>query len=181
MVYTNVFDLINAELKKTKVAYLLIGGFAVNSYGVTRQTLDVDFMITADDDAKVQAVLKANGYQEVQRQDVFVRFKSPRSEWMDLDFMFVDRQTLEAMVKEGNRVQIAGHEFIVPSLMHLIALKLHSLKHNSKMREYKDMVDILRLIEINRIDVNNEDFKTLCVKYGSQELYDKIVENTGKQ
>jgi hypothetical protein len=42
--YPTVFHLISAVSKKTGVFCILIGGFAVNYYKVTRQTADVDFL-----------------------------------------------------------------------------------------------------------------------------------------
>ena len=178
MEYATVFDLVSTEFKKERLDYLLIGGFAINSYGVTRQTMDVDFMITASDYPKALAVLKAHGYEEAYRQDVFSRLKSSRPEWMDVDFLFVDRQTLEPMVRDGKKVEISGHEFTVPSLDHLIALKLHSLRYNPKIREYKDLLDILKLIQRNQMDVRAEAFRNLCLKFGTEEIYRKILEKT---
>lgn len=178
--YPTAFDLIAGEFEKAGLSCLLIGGFAVNSYGVTRQTLDIDFMIAGDDYAGIKQLLEEKGYAESQRQEIFARLKSPRPEWMDIDFMFVDRETLGPMIAAGQKVKIAGHEFTVPSLDHLIALKLHSVKHNRKMREYKDMLDILRLVEKNRINVGAEEFRKLCLKFGSADLYDDIVRKSGE-
>ncbi len=41
------------------------------------------------------------------------------------------------------------------------------LKHNPKLREYKDMPDIIELIKVNKVDVKSAEFKELCLKYGS--------------
>ena len=71
---------------------------------------------------------------------------------------------------------IAGRKFTVPSVEHLIALKLHSIKNNPKLRENKDMADIVELIGVNKIEVRKDSFRDLCLKYGNKELYDKILE-----
>lgn len=41
-----IFHLISEIFKKNNVNSVLIGGFAVNYYKVTRQTADIDFLIT---------------------------------------------------------------------------------------------------------------------------------------
>lgn len=38
------------------------------------------------------------------------------------------------------------------------------------------MLDIIELIKVNKVDVKNAEFKELCLKYGSEEFYQKILE-----
>jgi len=174
--YPTVFHLIAQIFEKTGVSGVLIGGFAVNYYKVTRQTADVDFLITEDDFGKISGLLEKDGYKKDYIQEVFARFKSDRLYLMDLDFMFVDRGTLDKIINSGKEISIAGQKFIIPCVEHLIALKLHSLKHNPKLREYKDMLDIIELIKVNKVDVKGAEFKELCLKYGTEEFYQKILE-----
>jgi hypothetical protein len=65
---------------------------------------------------------------------------------------------------------------MVPSLSHLIALKLHSIKYNPKLRLTRDLPDIINLIRINELNHKNPDFKELCLKFGTEEIYNKILE-----
>ena len=90
--------------------------------------------------------------------------------------MFVDQETLTKIISEGERFKIVGQTFTVPSLFHLMALKLHSIKFNSKIRLTKDLPDIINLIRINEVDIKDKKFKDLCLKYGPVGIYDKIVE-----
>ncbi|MCX5751707.1 MAG: nucleotidyl transferase AbiEii/AbiGii toxin family protein [Candidatus Saganbacteria bacterium] len=175
--YPTIFHLISTISKKEGISCVIIGGFAINFYKVTRATADVDFLITKEDFNKILVFLEKAGYKEDYTQKVFTRLKSSdRASLMDVDFMFVDKETLDGIVKEGKEVSIAGQKFMVPSLNHLIALKLHSLKHNLKIRENKDLPDIIDLIRINKINFKGKEFKALCLKYGTEEIYCKIVE-----
>jgi len=176
MKYPTIFHLISAVFDKGGVTGILVGGFAVNYYKVTRQTADVDFLITEEDFGRISSLLEKEGYEQDYRQKVFVRLKADKLYLMDLDFMFVDKETLDKIIKEGKQISIAGQRFIVPSLMHLIALKLHSIKYNPRLRENKDLSDIVDLLRINKIKVKNNEFKNLCLKYGTEELYNKILE-----
>ena len=63
----------------------------------------------------------------------------------------------------------------VPSLKHLMALKLHALKNNQIYREYPDLVDLINLVRFNKVDVTKNGFRELCLQYGNRALYDKIV------
>ena len=109
-------------------------------------------------------------------QEVFARFLGNTSYLMDVDFMFVDRSTLDKILKEAGSLTISGQKFVVPSLNHLIALKLHAIKNNEKNRLMKDLPDIVNLIKNNGIDVRNEDFKNLCLKFGTENLYQRLLE-----
>lgn len=171
-----VFHLISTISKKIDICCVLIGGFAVNYYKVTRQTADVDFLITKADFEKISPLLKKAGYKQNFTQEVFTRLKSNKLYLMDLDFMFVDKDTLDKIIKDGRKISIAGQKFIIPSLNNLFALKLHSLKYNFLIRENKDLPDVINLIRINKVNFKSKQFKQLCLKYGTEEIYRKIVE-----
>ncbi|NQU17906.1 MAG: nucleotidyltransferase [Candidatus Saganbacteria bacterium] len=173
-----VFHLISDYSKEKGISCILIGGFAVNYYKVSRQTVDVDFLITKEDYQKLIGLLEEAGYkQDFGQKDVFAHFRSKDElSLVDIDFMMVNNDTFDGMLKEGKRTKIAGREFIVPSLNHLIALKLHSLKHNFKLRENKDLPDIISLIRANQIDYKSKELKDLCLKYGTEEIYKIIIE-----
>ena len=176
MKYSTVFDLVSSVCSKRKIPYVLIGGFAVNYYKVTRQTADVDFLITKEDFDKIIGLMEKEGFKQDYAQEVFARLTAPKPYFMDLDFMFVEKETLGKIIKQGKVAGIAGQKLMVPCLNHLIALKLHAVKHNPKIREYKDLADIIELIKVNKVDVKDNAFKDLCLKYGTEELYGKILE-----
>jgi len=172
----SVFHLISDFTHEQGALCVLIGGFAINHYRVTRQTADVDFLITKEDFDKIVGFLEKAGYKKALFQENFAQLESSRLSLLDVDFMFVDKDTLNKIIKEGDKIKIVGQTFTVPSLYHLIALKLHSIKHNSKVRFFKDFPDIINLIRINEIDIQDKKFKQMCCKYGTEELYKKIVE-----
>ena len=169
-----VFHLLSSELGQERIPCVLVGGFAVNHYRVTRHTADVDLLITQEDFSKVLPLLKKAGYSATFKQDVFARLQNKDSRFMDVDFLFVDKNTLSAILKAGKEIAIAGKQFVVPSLEHLLALKFHAMKSNPKEREYRDLPDVVGLIQRNSVDFRAEKFRDLCLRYGSEKLYQKI-------
>ena len=141
MKYPTIFDLVEEEFGKAGIPYVLVGGFAVNFYQVTRHTADVDFMMDENDYEKAALILKDAGYSEFHHESLFARFDGSPHYSIIVDLLFVDRT------------------ITIPSLMHLIALKLHALKNSPERREEKDMPDILRLIRTHQVDVNTTEFK----------------------
>ncbi|MFH1692031.1 MAG: nucleotidyl transferase AbiEii/AbiGii toxin family protein [Candidatus Omnitrophota bacterium] len=178
MDYAKAFHLVAKAFKKATVPCVLVGGFAINFYRVTRSTLDIDFLITKEDFVKIKKVLIAGGYAEEFITDVAVRF-SNKKEALDIDFMIVDDQTREKIVQDGKSVEIVGEKLVIPSINHLIALKLHAIKCNQKNRVWKDLPDIIRLVQMNHMDYKGKPFKELCLKYGNHAIYRMIMEGCG--
>ena len=85
---------------------------------------------------------------------------------------------MEGVLTETGEAQVMSEKFRVPSLNHLIALKLHALKNNLPHRELRDLRDIIELVKQHKIDVKTESFRNLCQKYGTEEVYKKICELT---
>lgn len=173
MKHPTVFDLFSDIFKKADIKCVLIGGFAVNHYKVTRDTIDVDFLCTKESYNKINNLLNEEGYIIKRIEENFVQLRNERNLLMDVDFMFVSQETLDKIEGAGVLVSIAGKKFKIPSLLHLIALKFHSIKNNPK-REITDLPDVVRLIVNNDVDVDNSDFKNICLKYGTKELYKRI-------
>ncbi|MBF0532797.1 MAG: nucleotidyltransferase [Candidatus Omnitrophica bacterium] len=175
----SIFHLIAEIVQNNNVSCVVIGGYAVNHYKVARQTADIDFLITQEDLKKILSSLETAGYKLGESQENFAHFTGGQLSFMDIDFMFVDRETLEKITAEAQELKIAGQSFLVPSLYHLIALKLHSIKFNRKSRILKDFPDIVNLIRVNKIDIREEEFQKMCLKYGDQNLWDQIQEAAG--
>jgi len=173
MKYPTVFHLVSAEFEKAKIPFILIGGFAVNAYKVSRNTNDIDFLIIDRDYTKVREIMERNGYDKKEENEVFARYHASDLRFIDIDFMFVDFQTFEKFLKESMELELAGKSYHVPSLFHLIALKLHALKNNSN-RQFKDLPDILALIKNNDLNINTDEFRQLCLKFGTVEIYNNI-------
>ena len=178
MKYPNVFHMIADIFNKEKTTCVLIGGFAVNFHGVQRSTMDVDFLTTKEDFDAALGLLEKEGYKKFFENENFAQFENNKEYISHLDIMFVDQDVLKKIVKEGKQVNIASQDFKVPSLFHLIALKLHAIKFDKK-REYKDLMDIVDLIRNNKVDIRSAEFKNLCLKFGTEELYSRILSHLG--
>jgi hypothetical protein len=174
--YPNVFYLISDIFNKSKVGAILIGGFAVNHYKIARQTAVMDFLIVKEDYERIDDLLQKEGYTPYSTHEIFIRLKNREPSFFDIDFMFIDKETFEKIQKVGHEIEILGNKFTIPSLDHLIAFKLHSIKYNPKNREFRDLPDIINLIRLNKVDFKNESFRELCLKFGNEDLYSKILQ-----
>lgn len=175
------FKMVSDACQKCGSAVILIGGHALSSRGCQRATLDVDFMITERDYGKLKPYLSAEGYRETARTNVAAKWSASSDDLVDIDFIFVDDPTFQGIKKESRTENYDDREILVPSVEHLIALKLHAIKQQPAERELKDLSDIVELIKANQLNVTSEAFKTMCAKFGTSEIYHKILIYTKNQ
>lgn len=174
MNYPTVFDLIADVFGRAGIPYVLAGGFAVNAHHVTRQTLDVDLLIATDNLEKASCALQKAGYQKGLESPVVARLKGDGKLFLDIDLMLIEPGTFQKILKQSQKLTIAGRSFSVLSLEHLIAMKFHALKNDPKSREPKDLLDIIQLARRNGIDPGGPQLRKICESYGTPELFKKI-------
>lgn len=161
--------------REQETLFLIVGGWALNAHGVSRQTLDVDLLIQDSSLPAVEQILSMHGYAKVYEADLFAKFRAEDPTLMDIDCLLTDARTVGKMLSESLTTKMGGVDFTVPSLSHLIAMKLHALKHNAHRRYERDLPDIVALVRVNNLDVRGDDFKDLCLSFGTPELHRDIV------
>src|SRR5437588_13118675 len=138
------FDL----LAKCSQPFLIVGWHALVAHGVVRQTIDIDCLIIAEDEGAFAAGLKEGGYVSMARTENFARYAGKSSDMPEIDILFVDRSTFKKLQEAAIPLHRAKHEFLVPGLAQLIALKLHAIR-NQPQREARDLHDIAELLRLN--------------------------------
>jgi hypothetical protein len=175
MHFQEVLGRLAEESRAQGIGLVLVGGWAMNAYGVSRQTLDIDFVCDEKSLAQVGKTLSGCGYQPIYRSDLFAKFRSGEEGLFDIDVLFVSSDTLSLLSSGGMELAVGNVAFRVPRLLDLIAMKLHAMKHNAARRSTKDMSDVVALIVANGVDVRADSFRSLCAKYGSAGIYDTIL------
>jgi hypothetical protein len=170
----SVLQLLGEYLEKGP-AVLLIGGYALQAYGVVRQTLDVDFLVCEGDSPALGRILEGEGYREAARTETFVRYTHSPLYLMDVDLVLVDRQTFDSLIEDSIEFHLGQTRFRVPSLSHLMALKLHAANQRPE-RVLRDMSDIVALMRANPDVVSEYELQTLCARHGSEGIFTKLKE-----
>ena len=127
-----------------EISFVLVGGHALNAYGVARQTGDVDIAVRHADREVWRAILTSLGYRLFHDHPSFMQFSAPSPDAWPVDLILVDEETFNGLYRDGREVELGAARVIVPSVDHLLALKLHVLKQRQPEREMKDLDDILR-------------------------------------
>lgn len=170
-------EFLAGELAGKKAEALLIGGHALAAYGVMRQTLDVDLMIAEEARGTLKNIFSCSGYEEKIRTENFSRFIHPSPVLVDVDVLCVEKDTFGKMLKQSviHRLGNRRHEFRVPSLKHLISLKLHAAG-NDPDRKYRDKADITELLKANPGGVSAEELEYVCGEHGPEGIFKELEE-----
>lgn len=155
--------------------FLIIGGHAINVYGISRQTGDLDLMVPLRAKPLWLELMKKLRYQEGQSDQRFSRFRAVQLDNWPIDLMYVDDKTFESIYKDSIQSDFGPTLARVISAAHLLILKLHALKYYQEHRFTKDYSDLRALMIKLDENVEGEEFKGKCLKYASPQLYERIL------
>ncbi len=170
------------EILRTIVLYVegkdmpfaVIGGHAVNAYGIARHTADLDLAARSSDrDAWFTLMGKLN-YTVGQSDGQFAKFSPGSLAAWPIDFMFVDDDTLSKLLDDSVETTFGAARARVVSARHLATLKIHSLRHFQAHRYAKDLSDLVSLLRSGNTGLSDSDLKDLCVRYADVTLYERL-------
>ena len=164
-----LFDLIS----RFERPLLIIGGHALTVHGVMRQTVDLDCLIAVENRDAFDNHLRGGGFTQVSATENFARYTHQSDMAPDVDILFVDAPTLEKLLASATPLHRGEVELQVPSLPHLIALKLHAIRNNPA-REAGDLGDIVRLLAANPRAVCAEELAAICQRFGPEGIEAKL-------
>jgi hypothetical protein len=169
----NTPEIIAVCAERTQKPFLMIGGHAVIAHGHPRTTVDLDLLVCRTERQNWAEVLAAIGYEAEHVHENFEQYRSIKGD-IDLDLMFVNEATFEGMLNGSQEFNFGHVPVRIPSLQHLIALKLHVLKQGLEHRMQGDLDDVIQLVLANRVDLDQPEWNHVFERYGDHELYEKV-------
>ena len=133
-------------------------------------------LIAKEDRPLWESLVQQLGYSVFHDGGTFLQLSPANGAGWELDLMLVSRQTLEKMLAEAQVSDNGGAPVLIPSLAHLLALKIHALKHGQGARALKDLNDVLELVSANHLDVRADSFRALFEKHGDMTLYERVLQ-----
>jgi predicted nucleotidyltransferase len=154
--------------------FLIIGGNAVIAYGYPRMTSDVDLLVREKDRRAWDELIVPIGYRAHQINRAFHMYSPIPRELPPLDLMLVDDATFEKLSADATEIVLAEKTVRIPSLRHLIAMKLHALRSGQPHRREKDMGDVLTLMQVNSVDLASPEYVEILTRYATADLAAEI-------
>lgn len=161
--------------------FLVCGGHAVNAYQVIRKTGDLDLVVRERDVPEWRGQLVALGYATFHEDGAFVQLSPPTSTGWPIDLLIVDDGTFDTMKGVARTFTFGGIACSIPSIEHLIAMKLHALRFSGEARMRKDGIDVIELAEANGIDLLGDAFRALCDRFADARVYERVLQYAGKR
>ncbi len=136
--------------ERERLHYALIGGFALGVWGVTRATVDIDFLTLRDEMPKVDGVMSDLGYACRHRSENVSQYVSSESLFGEVDFLHAFRKPAMRMLADAVAKPVFQGEFSVRVLIpeDLVGLKVQAMANNP-LRKTRDLADIEELLNLH--------------------------------
>ncbi len=162
-----------------RISLFLIGGYALQAYGVVRQTLDVDALVCDVHAMTLDAAMSQAGYKAVARSEIFTRYRHPSMLLPDVDILYVSSDTASTIADQARECTLGEVICLVPSLPHLLSMKLHAITSNPE-REARDVADIIELLRANPESIGKAELHRLCTRYASESVWERVRSSCGR-
>jgi len=132
-------------LKRTKTAYCIVGGLAVNAFVEPVVSLDLDVVIESKDIDQVSKEIVDKGFK-VERFEHSLNLTSSKS---DLRIQIQTDSRYQEFLSRASSKEVLGYKMNVASIEDVLQGKVWAyLDEKSRMsKRQKDLADIVRLIE----------------------------------
>jgi hypothetical protein len=170
----NILQQIAPRALRSQTPFLMIGGNAVIAHGFPRQTVDLDLLIQTQDRAAWHDLVTSLGYVPYHLLTNFLMYNAETATMPPLDFMLVSSETFAKLASDAIVVSVAGEQVKIPSLRHLIALKLHALRSGESHRHERDMLDVVTLLQLHGIELASPDYAEIFQRYATEAVRAEI-------
>jgi len=159
---------LETRLRGARVDYVVIGGLALNAYNYSRQTIDVDIVLTEADFQRFVSEFGGTIYRRVPRLPR--RFVDPASE-VAIDVLIAGQLAGRTSMNQSVRfpdpkVAVVQGDLRTVSLARLVELKLVTWR-------YKDWGDVVELIRHNDLSDSFADQLDPNVRTAFRECFDQ--------
>jgi hypothetical protein len=172
----------NAEAEGLET--ILVGGNAINLHAYFRTTFDIDLLVREADVELWVFFFQEHGYAVFNRSLNFVRLRSAPdpAAALPIDLLLADKQTFDKILEQSRRCDIGnGLRLAIPSPLHLLAMKLHSLRNPERLEHGVDLLDVKHLIKTAKIDIFSKEFRDIVDRYATDSVRARILpEVTGE-
>lgn len=170
----SLLQTISHQAGQAGLPFLVIGGYAVMAHGFVRATDDLDLLVQSARRDQWRQFLKGLGMEVFREAPAFMQFNPPPGARIPVDLMFVAEEVFQRMRADARPAEVEGAALGVVSLLHLIALKCHAIRHANRLRGIKDLEDLIQLIALNGLNLNEPELRSIILKHGTQRLYERL-------
>jgi predicted nucleotidyltransferase len=167
-------DLVS-DFNERDVPYAMMGGSALGALGISRATMDVDFLVARDALPQVDEIMQRRGYRLRFRSENVSHFAADSLGLGQVDFLHAFREISTGMLRRALEVPAFAGSLRIRTLQpeDIVGLKVQALT-NDPRRERRDLADIELLAERYSGEIDWERVREYFALFGRLELYDEI-------
>ncbi|MBI3589884.1 MAG: nucleotidyltransferase [Candidatus Melainabacteria bacterium] len=179
MDFVFVFEYLFKEFQKENIDFAIIGGIALQAYGLARATQDIDLLVLVDNKDKVKEIMTKGGFSLLHESNDVLNFVGGRPALGRVDFLLAQRKYAFEMLKRAVEKNVLDGKFKVKlvKVEDQIGLKVQS-SSNDQTRYHQDMADIEELIKNNASELDMNIIKEYFSIFNRIEELDKIIKGT---
>lgn len=150
-----VFERLLNLFHESNIRYALIGGFAIGLHGVSRSTVDIDFLVHRGDLTKINEIMKKLGYDCVYSSENVSQFISSLKVFGEVDFIHAFRDISVKMLERAEDKKIFNDTLAIKVLKveDIIGFKVQAMA-NDESRKAIDIGDIEALMTLHKAAID---------------------------
>ena len=177
MDFVKVFEYLLKEFQKENIDFAIIGGFALQAYGLARATQDIDLLVLVDNKDKVKEIMIKGVLNLLHESNDVLNFIGSKPALGRVDFLLAQRKYTHEMLKRAAEKDVFEGKFKVKFIKveDQIGLKVQS-SSNDPERYHQDMADVKELIKNNDSKLDMNIIKEYFSIFNRMEELDKILQ-----
>lgn len=181
MDFPSVLKNLLSAFEGRQISYALIGGFALSLWGVTRATVDLDFLVDQGDMPDVHAIMISLGYARRYHSMNVSQYVSELRVCGEVDFLHAFRRPSRGMLQRSVVKELFSRTMQVKVLgvEDLIGLKIQALV-NDPSRRAGDLADIEALLDLHGAQLDWDLLEEYFDLFAQGELLERLRERYGR-
>lgn len=165
-------------LARSSVPLLLTGPHALQAHGcsIDLSESECECAIAAESEPLMNEHFARNQWNVVYRTPFFAKFRLLSTGTPVIKVLFLDPTTFGQLQGASTEHDFGAGTMSVPSLIHVIAMKLQSIAHDIN-NDVEDLSEILALLRVNRGQWNDEELDAICKRFGPKGVYGRLAQN----
>lgn len=150
-----VIESLLSFFQENNVRYALMGGFALGVHGVSRSTVDIDFLVHRDDLRKINDIMHELGYNCAYESENVSQFISPLKIFGEIDYIHAFRDISVKMLERADEKKIFNDTIPIKVLKveDIIGFKVQAIA-NDESRKALDLGDIEALMALHGVSMD---------------------------
>ncbi len=164
------------RFEENRIDYALIGGFALGLYGITRTTIDLDFIVDGEKKMDIKRIFSKDWCVFYETENVLQLIPEDKS-FVSFDIIYAMKELGKKILENARNFEIFNGKLIIKlaRLEDIIGLKIQAIVNQPK-RYIKEMYDIEVIMERYGEKLEWEKIRKYFEIFEKTEMYEELYD-----